>query len=65
MLTTDALKTSSKTEIFKTAEATDDQVGQKIADKTKKITSKSTHEKPRKLVAVKIDKAKIKTNSNT
>ena len=65
MSTTDALKTSSKTEILKTAEATDDQVGQKIADKTKKITSKSTLEKPRKSVAVKIDGTKIKTNSNT
>lgn len=65
MSTTDALKTSSKTEILKTAEATDDQVGRKIADKTKKTTSKSTREKPRKSVAVKIDETKIKTNSNT
>ena len=38
--TTDAIKTASKTEIQKTAEATDDLIGSKIADKITSVSKK-------------------------
>ena len=39
--TTDAIKTASKREIQKTAEATGDLIGNKIADKTTSVSKKS------------------------
>ena len=41
--TTDAIKTASKRAIQKTAEATDDLIGNKIADKIKSISKKSNN----------------------
>ena len=41
--TTDAIKTGSKRAIQKTAEATDDLIGNKIADKIKSISKKSNN----------------------
>ena len=43
---TDAIKTASKRAIQKTAEATGDLVGNKIADKTTSVSKKSTKELP-------------------
>ena len=40
--TTHAIKAASKRAIPKTAEATDDLIGNKIADKTKSVSKKST-----------------------
>ena len=42
----DAIKTASKTAIQKTAEATDDLVGNKIADKITSVSKKSTKKLP-------------------
>ena len=44
--TTDAIKTASKRAIQKTAEATGDLIGNKIADKTTSISNKSAKELP-------------------
>ena len=43
---TDAIKTGSKTAIQKTAEATGDFVGNKIADKIKSVSKQSTYKFP-------------------
>ena len=43
---TDAIKTASKREIQKTAEATGDLVGNKIADKITSVSKKSTKKLP-------------------
>ena len=44
---TDALKTSSKRVIYKTAEATDDLIGNKIANRTTKVTTEHVKEIPK------------------
>ena len=44
--TTDAIKTASKRSIQKTAEATDDLIGNKIADKITSISKKPVKELP-------------------
>ena len=44
--TTDAIKTASKRAIQKTAEATDDLVGNKVADKITSVSKKSTKKLP-------------------
>ena len=44
--TTDAIKTASKRSIQKTAEATGDLIGNKIADKIMSVSKKSTKELP-------------------
>ena len=58
-LGTNSLKAASKNTIQKTAEATGEIVGNKIAENITRAASKSTHGDPRKLMAAKMDKLSL------
>ena len=55
--TTDAIKTDSKRAIQKTAEATGDVIGNKIADKITSVSKKSTKELPNDETEVDVERA--------
>ena len=55
--TTDAIKTAPKRAIQKTAEATGDLIGNKIADKKTSISKKSTKELPNDETEVDVERA--------
>ena len=56
--TTDAIKTASKKEIQKTAEATGDLIGNIIADKITVVSKKSNKELPNDETEVNVERAK-------
>ena len=58
--TTDAIKTASKIEIQKTAEATGDLIGNKIPDKITSVSKKSTIELPNDKTEVGVEGATLK-----
>ena len=58
--TTDAIKTASKREIQKTAEATGDLIGNKIANKITSLSKKSSKELPNDETEVYIERATLK-----
>ena len=55
--TTDAIKTASERAIQKTAEATGDLIGNKIADKITSVSKKSTKELPNDETEVDVERA--------
>ena len=55
--TTDAIKTVSKRAIPKTAEATDDLIGNKIADKIRSVSKKSAKELQNNETEVDVERA--------
>ena len=55
--TTDAIKTASKIETQKTAEATGDWIGSKIADKVTRVSKKYTEELPNDETEVDVERA--------
>ena len=58
--TTDAIKTVSKIATQKTAEATGDWIGSKIADKVTRVSKKSTEELPNDEKEVDVERATYK-----
>ena len=58
--TTDAIKTASKRAIQKTAEATSDLIGNKIADKITSVSKKSTKKLPNDETEADIERATTK-----
>ena len=55
--TTDAIKTASKRQIQKTAEATGDLIGNKIADKITSVSKESTKQLPNDEAEVDVERA--------